>query len=378
MGDHCNDEIVYKDEVQGITYYRRGTKKGNIYVYFRVNNKAYRFSSGEKSIEAAAMIANERKSLARKGKEIKTVTFRKAFEKFIDYKSDHIQLSSVNDYRRIAKLLNSEIGDLDIRKLDGRKIHDLIRWRKNYYLLNKEKSYQSYVRKGKKIKGRKFNQEVGNRTINMMVVTILAVIRYAAKEMRYIDERDIPKVKLLKENVREEFITEQEMILIRNYYIEKKKHYYADIVSFAFYTGIRLMSELNRIKWSDVDFERNIVIVRNRKHRSKTLHTAVPLHKHAKETLNNIKLRNLPISKISDSFVFVEKNGDQVKSITKSFKSAVKNCGIDKNLTPYSLRHGFATFAITKIGLPMAYIAEIMGHANTSSLSDLKSLGNKK
>ena len=39
--------------------------------------------------------------------------------------------------------------------------------------------------------------------------------------------------------------------------------------------------------------------------------------------------------------------------------------------TPYALRHGFATFAITKLKMSLYSIAAIMGHADTKMLESV-------
>ncbi len=240
-------------------------------------------------------------------------------------------------------------------------------FRRNYYKLNPKKKKQKYKRSGKSIRnGRKWNDKISNRRINLTMRLTISVMRFAY-DQGYIDERSIPKWSKLREKKREAWLNEKDFLKLYRYY-EKKNSFYACIIGFCYYTGARIMSEVNRIQWKDVNFEDKIVIIRNRKHKSKDVNTSVPLFPrtiHILETMKELNYGDKPVK--PNDFIFT-KNNRQIQSIRKSFATAVKKCELDENLTPYSLRHGFATLMIEKYDVPLSFISKIMGHADTQML----------
>ncbi len=126
------------------------------------------------------------------------------------------------------------------------------------------------------------------------------------------------------------------------------------------------MSEINRIEWKDVDIDGKTVLIRNRKHKSQIVNSLVPLFPESIMILNKMKEMHKPVK--DDDFVFRNKHGRQVQSINKSFATAVKKCRLSDRITPYALRHSFATFMVEDTAIPMQMIAKIMGHADTQML----------
>lgn len=64
----------------------------------------------------------------------------------------------------------------------------------------------------------------------------------------------------------------------------------------------------------------------------------------------------------------IELRGRPIRSVTRSFRSAVRRAGLGSEATPYTLRHTAATHAAAS-GVPMREIAGMMGHT-TSSMTE--------
>lgn len=358
--------LIHKDSVQNISYYRRDTNVPTIQAYFRVNGKTYRFSTGKTSIEEAVQVANKKHHLATQGRSTKRTSFEKALNKFLIYKESRVSPNTSKEYKRIGKYLLEYFKGRDVTSIESKSMIGLENWRRNYYKNNPDKQIQTYKRNGKIIlSGRSFNYKVGNREINKTIGLCISIMRHACLVSGYITEPQIPRWKQLRENKREVFLTENDFLKLY-FHFEEKNIFYADIIGFAFYTGARMPSEPNNLRWKDVHIDKKFVVLRDRKHKSKTVNSAVPLFPRTIKILERIRKRNQP--KSLDEYVFVTEQGKQIKSIRKSFNSAVKECGLDERLTLYSLRHGFATHMIENYNIPLAMISRIMGHSDTQML----------
>ncbi len=363
------DTILLKDEMTGITYYTRGTKKGAISFYFRANGKTHRFSSGKRDLKEAVAVANEAKRNAERGKPAQSITFAKAGKMYLEYKSARVKPKTLNDYQRNVDFAAEFFGKKDLKDINNKALDALVDYRRNYYELNPEKATFTYKRNGKTIEGRKHDDNISHRTINFLANVVVAVMKYAHERHGYIESSDIPKWHQLKENKRDDFIDEKDMLKMRDYYLSRKNFFYANLIPFIFYSGVRPMSEVNRILWSDIDMEKRCIYVRNRKSKNRVKNTAVPMHDRLKDII--IQMRELTYNGDDSQNVFVRKNGIVVKDIKKSFKSALLKCKLDPTYTPYHLRHGYATFALTKLKLPIERVAIIMGHVDFKMVNEV-------
>lgn len=109
------------------------------------------------------------------------------------------------------------------------------------------------------------------------------------------------------------------------------------------YTGVR-PAELYRLTPDDIDYEKSILIVRSTKSKTKRQRT-IPLHKEVVPFLNNIPLN---INHIS---------------LTHAFQRACKKIKAVGAVTPYVLRHQFAT-DLGNSGVDVRTIQKLMGHTD--------------
>jgi len=68
--------------------------------------------------------------------------------------------------------------------------------------------------------------------------------------------------------------------------------------------------------------------------------------------------------------------GKRLRSIEQIVQTAAKKAGINKKITPHSLRHAFATHLLEN-GTDIRYIKELLGHSNISTTLIYAKVSNK-
>ncbi len=135
------------------------------------------------------------------------------------------------------------------------------------------------------------------------------------------------------------------------------KHFRPFVIA-AVYTGAR-KSELTRLRWSDIDFERGkITLVRSKVGNV----DAIDLHPAVRTALLRLRLRRKKTG--PDDPVFLSRRGTAFTNVTKSWAIALKGAGLDgrPGLTPHSLRHSFATHFLEGGGA-VSDLQQQLGHA---------------
>lgn len=189
-------------------------------------------------------------------------------------------------------------------------------------------------------------------SINRELATLSGIFRLA---VRYdeLEANPCRKVQFLQEkNSRERYLTfEEEAKLIEQ--LQGCREHLRPIVICALYTGMR-RGELLRLRWSKVDFEREIITVTKTKtNRDRT----VPMEKSVRETLIDLKAWG---SRPQD-FVFPSHyTGSFFKDINRSFKKACREAGI-QDFRFHDLRHTFAS-RLVDARVDVVKIKELLGH----------------
>lgn len=208
------------------------------------------------------------------------------------------------------------------------------------------------------------NQGAGGVTIGMDIAEIAAVIRSGRKENKYdfdmkvfaevreyMDDNDLD----IKSKHRDRRPTEEELTMLKKYFDEKDRQRIpmSTIIDFAVFTGMRA-SEITRIRWADVDFDKKTVIIRDRKHPTKKRDQTVPL-----------------LGKAWDIVLAQPRTDDRIfpyeaKSFSTIFPRATKACGIE-NLRFHDLRHEAAS-RLFEVGYDIPRVAIVTGHMDWKML----------
>jgi integrase/recombinase XerD len=126
------------------------------------------------------------------------------------------------------------------------------------------------------------------------------------------------------------------------------------IVRMLYSSGLRV-SELVNLTPKDLDFEQNIGWVRKGKGSKDRLFKIAEsiskqLQKHLEKNPEN-------------HFVFSENEPMSPRNVQLIIQAAAKNAGINKRVTPHTLRHSFAT-ALLDAGENLLIIQQLLGHEN--------------
>ena len=155
-------------------------------------------------------------------------------------------------------------------------------------------------------------------------------------------------------NVKErEFLTEDELKAVMTHeFADPKLAYIRDLFVFASFTALSFVDikELTNDHIVEVNGEKWIISKRHK--------TGVPFQ---------VKLLDIPLQIIEryrpfqeNNFVFPNLN---YWSICKPLKKMIRECGVNKDISFHSARHGFATLALCK-GMPIESVSRILGHTN--------------
>jgi len=129
------------------------------------------------------------------------------------------------------------------------------------------------------------------------------------------------------------------------------------------YTGLR-MGELLSLRWSDVDFNSNVILVQNSK--SFTTKTG----KSRTVSMSNSALNLLRKRKENVRFecetVFYNKQGKPLKegTVSQKFKRYIRRAGLNDKLHFHSLRHSFASGLVTS-GVSLYAVQKLLGHSTS-------------
>ena len=128
-----------------------------------------------------------------------------------------------------------------------------------------------------------------------------------------------------------------------------------DLALIAVQTGGR-KGVLLRLPWQDVDFDRNIVVLRRTKNNSVR---EIPMTKALAARLRE-KLATLPERPEPTDRVLAELPVSWNGRLGQQFRDAAKKAGFP-GLTPHDLRHIFGS-TLAQLGVPITDIQKLMGH----------------
>jgi integrase/recombinase XerD len=172
-------------------------------------------------------------------------------------------------------------------------------------------------------------------------------VRAISSFLKFLDNESLAKqIKAPKVDKRlPKFITYDEL----NRLLENAENYRDKlIIKFLFYTGVRV-SELIKIKKSDIIFEEGFVKVYGKGGKERIVPIPKELLNELKDYINKINTENIfPLSS---------------RQVERIIKNIAKKAGINKKVTPHILRHSLATTLLSK-GVDIRYIQEILGHSS--------------
>lgn len=141
-------------------------------------------------------------------------------------------------------------------------------------------------------------------------------------------------------------------------------------------TGLRV-SELVNLRLDQMHLSLNLLEVTGKGDKQRI----VPVSPQAVDWVNQYLQNSRPalIKKTPPAVVFVNFHGRQLtrQGIWKNLKAYIQALGIEKDVTPHTLRHSFATNLLEN-GADLRVVQELLGHADISTTQIYTHLSNKK
>ena len=136
------------------------------------------------------------------------------------------------------------------------------------------------------------------------------------------------------------------------------------ILTLLYAAGLRV-SELCALKTASVDLNRGIIHVhigKGGKDRS------VPIHSQAQSQISNYLAETRPLFHPTCDYLFLNRSGKGLtrQYVWKSVKKYIAMAGINKNVSPHTFRHSFATHLLEG-GADLRSVQLLLGHADISA-----------
>ncbi len=127
--------------------------------------------------------------------------------------------------------------------------------------------------------------------------------------------------------------------------------------------GLRV-SELVDLKLSKIDFEEEIVSVIGKGNKERLVPIGKVARKQLKKYINTVR-NHLDIKHGFEDFVFLNKFGKNLSRVMVFLiiKDLAKKAGIEKDISPHTFRHSFATHLV-EAGADLRAVQEMLGHAS--------------
>ncbi|MBI3032039.1 tyrosine-type recombinase/integrase [Candidatus Woesearchaeota archaeon] len=139
------------------------------------------------------------------------------------------------------------------------------------------------------------------------------------------------------------------------------------VLMFLYYAGLRL-DEVRNLQWNDVDFQREIIHLKTAKGDKERV---IFLHNKLKEIIKIYGIKE-------QGLIFNSQQGNKYnkRSIQLIVTKNAKNAKINKNVTPHTLRHSFATHLL-EAGTDIRYIQALLGHKDLKTTQIYTHVANK-
>ncbi|MCX7944386.1 MAG: tyrosine recombinase XerC [Deltaproteobacteria bacterium] len=135
------------------------------------------------------------------------------------------------------------------------------------------------------------------------------------------------------------------------------------MVELMYGSGLRV-SELTAINVSDLDIKNGTLRVLGKGKKERI----VPVGSYASQSIDEYLARRHELIKKDTEALFLNKSGQRIstRSVARVIKKYLTTCAINKNVSPHTLRHSFATHLLGS-GADIRFIQELLGHSSLST-----------
>ena len=305
---------------------------GVYYVIFRDSKGKQRWKSlGTKNKGEATRLYNHFKRAYLQGKLRKLeekqlkVTLKDFTDEYLEYMSDTRTYNTYRDARAILTIfINYVSSAIYLSEIKRKDIDGFIS-----YCLNELKNKPVSINKKLRTLKATFNVAISWEYLKVNPIANKQFLKLDQQQPRFLAREEYDKILSSIDN--DEF----------RYYIE-----------ICFNTGCR-RNEVLDLEWKDIDFEKDLVIIRKSKsHYSRE----IPISLKLKEILLDMKGNVNKIGKLFPNF--------KDNFVTKNFKNYASQAGVNCKL--HDLRHTFATYLVNK-NVSIKVLQSLLGHRSINS-----------
>lgn len=217
---------------------------------------------------------------------------------------------------------------------------------------------------------------LNEKSINRHISSLKSFYSYLA-DMNYISINPLEDISILKvKKTLPKYLSTEEVDKLLNIKLNTAFDYRNKAMLEVIYgTGLRV-SELVKLEYSNIDFENSIIRVKGKGKKDRVVPLGEIASYYLKIYINDYRSKLL--NKNNYDEIFLNNHG---KPITRQgFNFILENIrretGIEKELTPHTLRHSFATHLLEG-GADIRSIQEMLGHENISTTNIYTTVVNK-
>jgi site-specific recombinase XerD len=154
---------------------------------------------------------------------------------------------------------------------------------------------------------------------------------------------------------------------INNMILSTNNFMYRVIIQTMYGAGLRL-SEVINLRWKDIDFQRNLIHIKSAKGKKDRIAMLSP----------KLKKNLIKLSLKKTGLIFVNSRNQKYnpRTIQSIISKSAKLAGINKKVTPHTLRHSFATHLLEN-GTDIRYIKDLLGHSSIRTTMIYTHVSNK-
>ena len=210
------------------------------------------------------------------------------------------------------------------------------------------------------------NENLNEKSIARNISSLKSFYKFLSIE-KYINNNPsdalyLPKIKKSLPNT----LTEEEVIKLLDIKLTDNFSYRNKaMLELMYATGLRV-SELINLKLQDIDLNQDVIRTFGKGSKERV----IPIGDYSKEYLEKyiLEYRGSMLKKESSEYLFLNNHGKQMtrQGFYKIIKKIAKEKGIDKDLSPHTIRHSFASHLL-KYGADLRTIQELLGHSDIST-----------
>lgn len=259
-----------------------------------------------------------------------------------------------------------------IFKFNPRK--DKIETRAKAYLTGKELRFiditSSWLKKFEKwmIENNKSETSTGIYMRNLRVVFNLALKKGVNAPYPFNDYKPISS------ESRKMALEPFEIALILNYETkDPQEEYYRDLFMFSFFCNGANLSDLCRLKWSNIKDGQILFERYKTKHKRKKTYIAIEISETLQQIIDKIGIRSIGHDGYILKTLKTEWNETQcyasikqeTKNLNKYIRIIAKSVGLKQNISSYTARHSFASIQSAS-GISTIKLKDLLGHSSTN------------